>query len=298
MLDVLCVGHASFDITMTVARHPEPNEKTTAEGMALGGGGPAANAAVQVARLGGKTGFAGYLGLDVLGCAHAAELEREGVMLDWLVRGRAPTPVSQVLAKPDGTRCVVNYKKDTPALPAHNIEPDSLQAKVLLCDGHEPHISRRLCGWARERGIPSILDAGSLHEGTQTLAMEVDYLLGSEKFARQFTGYRNAGLALKALARRRDHVVITLGARGLVCYGRGNFSWMPAFAVEAVDSTGAGDAFHGAFALAVAEGMDWMGALRFASAAGALACTGLGARHALPRRADVERLLAQSEEGG
>ncbi len=297
-MDVLCVGHASFDVTMSVPHHPSADEKTRATAMRLSGGGPAANAAVQVARLGGRAGFAGYLGQDVFGCAHAAEFEREGVMLDALVRGRAPTPVSQVLAKPDGSRCVINYSKDTPALPGHAIQPDSLHARVMLFDGHEPHVSRRLCAWARGQGIPTVLDAGSLHDGTQALAMEVDYLLGSEKFARQYTGCRDAGLALQALACQRDHVAITLGSRGLVCYGQGRFRWIPAFAVDAVDSTGAGDAFHGAFALAVAEGKGWMDALRFASAAGALACTGLGARHALPRRTEVDRLLAQSDAGG
>ena len=139
MLDLLCVGHASFDITMSVATHPGADEKVVADAMMLAGGGPAANAAVCAARLGGSAGFCGYLGNDQFGELHALEFAAEGVDTRYLVRGQHASPVSQILAKPDGTRSVVNFKGDTVWLPAGSISLGRLP-KVMLFDGHEPLI--------------------------------------------------------------------------------------------------------------------------------------------------------------
>ncbi len=291
MLDVLCVGHASYDITMGVADHPLPDEKLVADAMQLGGGGPAANAAVCVARLGGAAGFCGYLGNDVFGQAHAVELIAAGVDISCLVRGDLPTPVSQILAKADGSRSVVNFKGDT----AH-LNPDAVvlsqRPEVILFDGHEPLLSVAMCAWAKEHGVASVLDAGSLHPGTKALAAEVDYLVVSEKFARQCCETPDMQQALNVLSQQSKHLVITQGADGLLWNSNGDRGEMPSFSVDAMDSTGAGDAFHGAFALGLARGMAWPELLRFASAAGALTCTGLGARSALPDAVAVDALLA------
>jgi sulfofructose kinase len=293
MLDVLCVGHAPYDITMGVGHHPGPDEKMQAEAMRCSGGGPAANAAVAVRRLGGSSAFCGYLGRDVYGDAHAAELAAEGVDLGWTVRGEPPTSISAILAKPDGTRSVVNYKRDTPWLtPAALDGLPQMAAQVLLFDGHEPLISPGLVAWARSRGIPTVLDAGSVHRGTEALAPHIDYLVGSERFALDWTRSNDAEAALGALADLAPSVVITRGGDGLLWARHGEAGHMAAFAVRAVDSTGAGDAFHGAFALGLARGMAWPDLLRYASAAGALACTHVGARAGIPDAAAVHALLA------
>ena len=295
MLDVLCVGHASFDITMTAAHHPGADEKMLADALQAGGGGPAANAAVQVARLDGDAGFCGYLGNDIFGCAHLDELIAEGVETSLVTRGAHPTPLSQILAKPDGTRSVVNFKADTPWLVGDVVDDSALQhlaPGAVLFDGHEPLLSATVCNWARARGIPTVLDAGSLHRGTRELAGEADYLVASEKFARQWSGSEDIDSALAALREVSSCVVVTCGEGGLY-WSQGDASGsLAAFAVEAVDTTGAGDAFHGAFALGLARGMDWQALLRFASAAGALACTRLGARSALADSRTVNALLA------
>ncbi len=293
MLDVLCVGHAAFDITMAVDRHPAADEKMQARAIALGGGGPAANAAVQVARLGGRAGFAGFLGRDLFGDLHLREFEAEGVDTRWLVRGDRPTPVSQILAKPDGTRSVVNYKGDTAPLPADAAEIPGEAARVFLFDGHEPELSAALLERARAAGRPSVLDAGSLHAGTRRLAPKVDVLAASARFARQWTGMDDVEAALERLTEVCATVVITLGAEGLVWARGAERGRVPAFSVPLVDSTGAGDAFHGALAWALARGFPWNDALRFASAAGALVCTKLGVRPALANRHAVTDLLAR-----
>ncbi len=289
MTDVLCVGHAAFDITMAVTRHPSADEKMQADALDLAGGGPAANAAVQIARLGGSAAFCGYLGRDIFGDAHLAELRREGVDVSPVVRGGHPTPVSQILAKPDGARSVVNFRGRTPHLPADVLRP--AMPKAMLFDGHEPLVSEALCHQAGKAGVPTVLDAGSVHTGTRRLAPVVDVLAASEKFARQWSGETDMEKALDRLLGVNACVVITLGERGLLWARDGERGTLPAFGVQAVDSTGAGDAFHGALALAMARGTDWQQTLRLASATGALTCTRLGARAALPDLRAVETLL-------
>jgi len=292
MLDVLCVGHASYDIAMALSHHPEANEKLVADAMQLSGGGPAANAAVCVARLGGSAGFCGYLGNDLFGEAHLREFISERVDVSNLVRGEHATPVSQVLAKPDGYRSVVNYKGDTVHLAADAVSL-SESTKVILFDGHEPLLSLSLCRWAKERGIITVLDAGSLHQGTRHLASEVDYLVASQKFARQFSKISDMHEALYVLSECNAHVVITQGSAGLIWSCNGTQGEVGAFKVDAIDSTGAGDAFHGAFALALARDMEWSELLRFASAAGALTCSKLGARCGLPERDILHQFLME-----
>lgn len=282
MIDVLCVGATSYDLTFTVDHHPAPDEKMVAEVLVSCGGGPAANAAVTVARLGGRAALAGYLGRDVYGELHRQELVQAGVDVARVVRGDAPTPLSVIVAKPNGRRALINYRGPTTPLSAAAVDWRGVQANAILFDGHEPHISLPLADVAHTRDIPTILDAGSVHDGTLALMERVDSLVASAKFARQFTGHDAPEAALAQLARHAPTVVITLGERGLVWQRNGASGALPAFAVEAVDTTGAGDAFHGAFAWCVARQRPFADTLIFASAAAALTCTQVGARVGIP----------------
>ena len=291
-LDVLCLGHAAYDLTFAIPHHPAPDEKSVADGFVSCGGGPAANAAVAVARLGGRSAFAGYLGQDVYGDLPLAELETEGVDTRLVVRGLSPTPLSVILAKPDGRRSLVNYRGQTRPLPAHSLDPTLFQPKVILFDGLEPDASPPVAHWAREQGIPTVLDAGSVHRGTTALAGLVDYIVASEKFGLGYTGATDAVTAVSHLSQLAKTAVITLGARGLVWQTAEVSGHIPAFAVTAVDTTGAGDAFHGAFAYGLALGLPWPDLLRFASAAAALCCTRHGARVGLPTGTAVADLLS------
>ena len=279
-VDVLCVGHASYDLVYSVPHHPKEDEKMVADRFLSCGGGPAANAAVMVSKLGLKSAFVGYLGHDLYGEMHCQELRGNKVVIDRVVRGLSPTPLSMVLVKPDGKRALINYKGETKPLPENAVNFSALKAKVILFDGHEPHISIPLAKAAKAQGIPTVLDAGSVHEGTLALMDKVDYLVCSEKFALQLAGDEET--ALGRMAEISPNVLITLGERGLIWQQGARRGSLPAFSVAVVDTTGAGDAFHGAFAAAVALGMPWDEVLRYASAAGALCCTKVGARHGLP----------------
>ncbi|MGJ0484197.1 MAG: carbohydrate kinase family protein [Methylomicrobium sp.] len=291
-VDVLCIGHASCDMVFSVDHHPGPDEKIFATGFIDCGGGPAANAAVMVANLGLKAAFAGYLGADFYGDRHLQELNDHYVDTRLVVRGAAPTPISTVIVKPNGKRALINYKIGTKPLPADALNFSAVHPKVVLFDGHEPHVSVAYCRELSAKRIPTVLDAGSLHEGTQALMTQVDYLVCSEKFALQAAG--SVELALNGLAEIAPTVVITLSEKGLHWRRGAEQGFMPAFKVDDVDSTGAGDAFHGAFAAAIAQQLDWQETLRYASAAGALCCTKMGARPGLPTREEHSRLLVQN----
>jgi sulfofructose kinase len=294
-VDVLCVGHASYDLIMTVDRHPGPDEKCSATSLVESGGGPAANAAVTVARLGGSAAFAGYLGEDLHGCEHLKELKREGVRTDLIVRGKHPTPLSFILVKPNGNRTVVNSKTGTPPLHVDQIDFACCAPTTILFDGHEPTISKPLAEAARNRGVITVLDAGSVHRGTLELLPLVDYLVASERFALDFTREQDPERAFRALKDEVRSAVVTFGERGLKWKDGRTEGSLPAFSVEAVDTTGAGDTFHGAFALEIARGTGFVGALIFASAAAAMSCKSLGARLSIPTREEVLGLLRQQK---
>ena len=287
-LDVICIGHASYDLVFSVPHHPAEDEKLFADSLLSCGGGPASNAAVIAARLGFKSAFAGYLGKDVYGDSHLDELHRDHVDTQWIVRGDSPTPLSVVLVKPDGKRALLNYKGDTKALPGDSIDFGDAKSKTVLFDGHEPHISLKALNAIRFGS--SILDAGSLHEGTRALMDKVDYLVCSEKFALQYAGDENSALSrLSALA---PVVVITLGERGLIWQRGQEHGQMPAPPIVAVDTTGAGDAFHGAFAAGLAAELEWVNLLRYSSVAGAICSTKMGARPGLADATEVKQMLA------
>jgi sulfofructose kinase len=288
-VDVLCVGHAAYDLVFSVQHHPNADEKIFADELITCGGGPAANAAVQIAKLGITAAFAGYLGNDVYGDAHYQELRAHAINIDCLVRGDSLTPLSTVIVKPDGKRALINYKGDTKALAAGTIDFSMLTPKVILFDGHEPHISVPLAKQARAAGIPTVLDAGSVHDGTLALMGLVDYLVCSEKFALQLKGDEQT--ALTYLATLAPSVVITLGERGLIWQQGQQTGALPALAINAIDTTGAGDAFHGAFAAAVAAGLDWLDVLRYASVAGSLCCMKMGARLGLASKEELEAVF-------
>lgn len=290
-VDVLCVGYACVDLNFTASHHPGPDDKIRARSMHSCGGGPAANAAVAIARLGGSARFCGYLGKDSLGQAHLAELTADGVQTETVYRADAPTPVAAVTIKPNGERSIIDYCDFHSRVPEGAYRLQEHPTKVLLLDGHQPLISIQLAEQARALGIPIILDAGSLHDGTAALLDKVNYLITSEKFARQYSQESDPRLALAAMDGLTPFVATTWGAEGVYWQDESGGHHTEAFQIEPVDTTGAGDAFHGAFALGLARNYPNQKNTRFASAVGALTCLKAGARSALPEESTVNRLL-------
>jgi len=208
-----------------------------------------------------------------------------------VLTGSEPTPVSAILVKPDGMRTVVNHRGPIPRLDPGGLEIDRHRPRVILLDGHQPEISFALADKARALGIATILDAGSVHEGSLGLLGRIDVLAASRRFAEELAGVCDPVRALEHLAEHAPCVVITLGAEGLVWKRGSDSGRLGAYPALCVDSTGAGDAFHGALAAGWAMGLPWTALLRFASAAGALCCRVLGARNGMPAREAVEALM-------
>ncbi|MCE5335889.1 MAG: PfkB family carbohydrate kinase [Desulfobacteraceae bacterium] len=296
-VDLLCVGRASYDLVFSVERNPGDDEKCIASGFVSSGGGPAANGAVTAARLGGTAAFAGYLGNDAFGVLHFEELRSEGVETRLIARGPHPTPLSAILVKPDGKRSVVAHQQETPAVRPDAVDFSEVRPRALLFDGHEPALSLSVLDDPRLTELPTVLDAGSVHKGTLALARRCRYLVASEKFARDFSGETDRSRALRVLAEIAPVAVVTLGADGLIWASGMDSGAIPAFRVASVDTTGAGDAFHGAFALRMALGDGLTAALRYASGVAALKCTKPGARRGIPVKVEVERFLESSVGG-
>ena len=294
-IDVLCVGAGTYDLVYSVDRHPQPDEKIRATSFVGCGGGPAANAAVTVARLGLQAAFVGYLGNDIFGTAHIDELHQAGVHTDLVARGPFSSALSVVIVKPDGSRALVNYRKPESFLAAGSVDFSNVDTGVILFDGHEPYISPALAKFAQEKNISTVLDAGSIHSGTEELAGLVDYLVCSERFGLDFTGATSPERALEKLVTYAPNVIITLGDRGLLWKKGAGSSRLQAYKVKAVDTTGAGDVFHGTLAACLAQKKNWLESLAYASAAGALCCTKIGARLGIPTKEEVEAFLARQE---
>ena len=289
---MLCVGAGTYDLVYSVERDPQPDEKIRANSFTGCGGGPAANAAITVSRLGLQSAFVGYLGNDIFGNAHINELQQAGVNTDLVARGDESSALSVIMVKPDGRRSLVNYRKPESFLAAGSVDFTSVDTKVILFDGHEPHISPALAQSARKQGVVTLLDAGSIHPGTEELAGLVDYLVCSESFGFGFTGESTEEKALEKLFAYAPNVVITLGHRGLVWKNAEGSGHEKSCSIKAVDTTGAGDVFHGALAVCLAEKREWRESLAYASAAGALCCMKIGARLGIPTREEVEEFMA------
>ena len=171
-----------------------------------------------------------------------------------------------------------------------------MRFKTILFDGHESDIAIAFAKNAKEKNIPMILDAGSVHHGTNELIHLVDYIISSAVFAKDFTKENDQEKALFELSCYASKVVITIGEHGCIWYNRPDYGRLPAFSVNVVDTTGCGDAFHGAFAAGVAAGMKWKEILKFSSAAGAFCCTKKGGRLGMPTKEEVINLIQWHNE--
>ena len=298
-MDVLCVGHASWDINLFLDGFPPENSKCEIRTMLECGGGPAANAAYLLSRWGVSCGIAAAIGDDSHGRRVVDEFTVAGTDVTLLDRSpNHPTPVSVILVNErTGSRTIVNRKAARPPIPLRlSAELSSRAPRVLLFDGHELEAS--LDAMERFPEALTILDAGSLRDGTRELAERVRFLVSSERFARQMCGvsdlesHEDQARAVTALhACNGNPVVITRGERGMLYGTSDRVEQLPAFPVKAVDTTAAGDIFHGAFAYGVLQEISDHEALRLAAATAALSVTVRGGRTSIPALAAVEELL-------
>jgi sulfofructose kinase len=290
---VICLGHLVADHSFWVEDVPQPPAKQVARRYRLGVGGLAANAAIAVARLGGRVRFWGRVGDDRNGAPLAEELAGFGVDASAIrIIPGARTPVSAVLLDPVGERVIIAFRGEGLDLDPNILPLETLgEAGALLCDPRWPRAAEAALRTARRLGIPSVLDAEKSEARLLAqLVPLVDHAIFSQPGLQIFApGVAPAEGLHRALAAGARLAAVTRGEHGTLWLTKGMEAprETPAFQVEATNTAGAGDVFHGAYALAIAEGMALPEAMRFASAAGALR-----ARDGeTPDRAAVEAML-------
>jgi sugar/nucleoside kinase (ribokinase family) len=301
-LDVLCIGHAAYDLFFFLDQYPSENSKTQTLFSEESGGGPAANAAYLLSKWGARCAFAGVVGDDYYGRQIVSEFQSVGTDISLLdIRPNLSTPLSVILvSQPTGSRTLVNRKAPHAPLLLRPETLTGLSPKVLLLDGHELEASELALSVFPE--AVSLLDAGSAREGTLALASKVTYLLASERFALQVTKLTNlAGEALRrsCLDKLRERfgttTVVTVGERGLILHDGRCWSELPAFPASAVDTTAAGDIFHGAFTYGVLNNQPLWENLRLASMAASLSVQIRGGRRSIPSVAQVKEALTRAQ---
>ncbi|GMG95314.1 carbohydrate kinase family protein [Tepidimicrobium xylanilyticum] len=302
MFDVLCIGHAAYDVTLPLEGYPIENQKYSVNTKIECGGGPAANAAYLLSKWGIPTAYIGVLGHDIYGKKIIEEFKEVGTDISLVkIDKNYSTPYSTILVNVEnGSRTIINCSEKHEGFKVPFSKLKGLNPKVILFDGHELETSIEAV-----KTFPhaiTILDAGSVREGTIALAKKVDYLITSERFALSYCNmdvidnekdYEKAIYQLKELTKGK--VVVTLGERGLIYEEDGEVKRLPAYKVKAVDTTGAGDIFHGAFAYGLVKGFSFSSNLKFSSLVSAISVKTLGGRKSIP---SIERVLEEYKRMG
>jgi sulfofructose kinase len=273
--EVVCVGLATRDTILAVPRHPAADELVMASDVAIAGGGPAATAAVTLARLGVPTFFAGAVGDDETGAFIRHGLESEGVDVSELavVPGRR-SPESAIYVGP-GTRAIAAFRGDVGPL---RLSP---RAEQLCREAAWVHVDQTGYGCV-SRDVRLSIDAGIPVEGLDLTGIA---LYGPTEAALE----RDFGTAEAAVAAGADLVVVTRGARGCTAYTRDGevIDAEAAPLDDPVSTLGAGDVFHGALLAGLVQGKALAVALAFANRAAALSCRALDGRSAIPTIGDI-----------
>ena len=297
---ILCIGMPVRDLTFRVTGVPARGSKENASHFDEICGGNALNAAIGIVRLGGRASVCGPMGDAREASARFIfeKLAHEGIETKHIVHMPGlVTPISAVMVDPSGERTIVTFRDPElwkVRLPATATLLDDCAA--ILTESRCAEFCTDLCAEARRRGIPVIVDvdrAMSLRDG---LLNASSHLVFSSEPLQETADVTDDGQALKKIAKLTPSFLAgTRGPKGTIWLEQGDLQETPAFPVHTVDTLGAGDVFHGAFALAITEKQGLRDALRFASAAAALKCTRHGGAFAAPQRAEVEQLLSQGE---
>lgn len=300
MVRVICTGIAVWDEIFSVPAIPDRPAKFFADDYRGIGGGPASTASVAVVAMAGEALIWARVGDDPVAGQITSELAGLGVDVSDLHRVEgARSGLSAVVVDKAGERLTINYADKALTTDPGWLPLDKLdEADAVLCDCRWPAGAEAVLRKARDLGKISLLDGDLTPDfavrGLSPLASHVAFSHGGLS---QFTGIEDAREGLAKAGEMIDSwVCVTLGAEGCLVLDGDEVRHVPAFAVEVKDTTGAGDVFHGALAVGLAEGMTDLEAVRFSCAAAALKCTRFGGRAGMPSRAEVEAFLRKAAD--
>ena len=298
---ILCAGIIVLDEVFRVDEFPQPDGKVQAKGFFVVNGGCAANAAVAIARLGGRAALAGPMGgpagIDENGDRVLKALARENV--DSAACQRVDglgTALSAIFMNARGDRTIVTYRDERIAA-AMPDDPERIvsAADAVLADNRYPDFVRPICEAARRRNLPVVLDGDRPTVEDDPLFRLASHVVFSWECLRETTGVADLAEGLKRIAGRTDaFLAVSNGPDDIVYLEDGSVRRLPVFKITAVDTLGAGDAFHGGFVMALAQGGNEVDAMRFGAAVAGIKCTRIGGSAGAPTRAEVEAFLAQN----
>lgn len=299
--DVVGFGVNALDLIAVIDGFPVPDSKAPIEAFEVQGGGMTATAMVACARLGLRARYIGKIGTDLFARLSLRLIRSEGVDVRGVIRAQgSPGHVSIVLADRGTGQRTLFFRRP----PAYDIKVEELDRSVITSgrllhvDGVDAEAAVQAIEWARAAGMRITMDGERIVAGIEHVWPRVDLLVCNPRFLAAVTGTSSAEDGLQALtARGPARVAVTLGERGVLALTEGRFIRIPGFAVDPVDTNGAGDVFHGA--CAVGELCDWPfeWTLTFANAVAAMKCRQLGGRAGIPRMSEVTRFLAEHGHG-
>jgi len=296
-VDVVGLGLNATDTVLMVRDFPALGGKERVLSSTTHAGGQVATALVTCQRLGLRTRYIGKVGDDEGGKVQLRSLQREGVDVQYacVVPGTANQFGIILVDQATGERTVF-WDRDARL----TVTPDELtesaitSARVLHLDGCDVEASLKAARWANRAHVIVVADLDTVYKKVERLFPYLDYLIASTKFLPTLTGHADPFrvLAHTAAEHKMKAPGMTLGRDGALVYHAGRFYYSPGFVVETVDTTGAGDVFHGAFIFGLIQGWPIERILDFSNAMAALNCTALGARGGIKSQAEAEKLMA------
>jgi sugar/nucleoside kinase (ribokinase family) len=295
--DAVALGLNAVDHLVVVPHYPEFNTKIAFITHKLAPGGQCASAMVALSRLGLRTRYIGAIGNDDIGQFQLKSITDEGVDAGGVrvVEGAESQTAVIIIDRESGERTILWHRDDKLLIPADEVDPAAVTSgRVLLLDCHNVEASIAAARYAREAGVPVVIDIDNIYPGAERLFSMVDFLISSSSFPERLTGEKDLRVALKKIHEQTGSffVAATQGVEGVLAYFKGQFIHSPAFKVECRDTTGAGDAFHAGFIYGLLCGHSVEETLRVANAVAALKCRALGCRTALPTRDELNSFLS------
>ena len=294
-MKILVIGHAAYDITTPVESYPIENTKNRVHSRIECGGGPASNAAYLLGKWGLDVTFAGVVGNDLYGKRIKKEFDDINVDTRYLeLSDSGQTSQAYIIAnRENGSRTILTYRPDDMKL--KNLDID-FKPDIILIDGQEFEMSKKML--EKYPNAISIIDASRDRKEIVELSKMVNYLVCSKGFAEQIAEYKidyNDFNTLVTLFDKLEQVfdntiVVTLEDKGCLYKNSGEVKIMPSIKVKAVDTTAAGDIFHGAFTYGMAKGFDFEKTLKIANMAGAISVTRIGGRNSIPTEDEMREV--------
>lgn len=298
--DVVGIGLNATDTVILVPHFPPYAGKVAFDDELLIPGGQVASAMVACAKLGLRTKYIGTIGDDNRGQVQWDSLQGSGINLDHvLIRKGCPNQTAVIIIdRTTGERTVFWRREDCLRLLPSEITEDMVAcARILHIDGHDTQAVEKAAAIAESRGIPVTVDVDTIYPGFEKVLPHVSHLVASSEFPTSWTKEKDPITALKLIQREYNIPVaaMTLGSYGALARVDGEIVYSPAYVVNCVDTTGAGDIFHGAFCYAILEQMPMREALDFSNAMAALNCRKLGARGGVSTAGQARELMSRAE---